>query len=202
MGHVTVADNSSGVVTARGMVRLSNTILASNNGAACNGQLNSEGYNVIAAIPGDCVLGGDATGNVTGVDPLLGNLQDNGGPTATHALLDGSPALEAANTSACSSADQRGAARPQGANCDVGAYEGIRGDCNADLQTDAGDISALTLEIFDDDGNNPNSVSGSDFAGDAVGCNANSDLVVDAGDVSCLVLVIFDGPGSCGALTP
>src|SRR2546422_7796258 len=34
------------------------------------------------------------TGNLTGVDPLLGSLQDNGGPTWTHALLSGSPAIE------------------------------------------------------------------------------------------------------------
>lgn len=53
---------------------------------------------------------------------LLGDLEDNGGPTRTHALLPGSPAIEAASGS-CPAADQRGVPRPQGPQCDVGAYE-------------------------------------------------------------------------------
>lgn len=64
------------------------------------------------------------------VDPLLGPLQDNGGPTFTHALLAGSPAIDTGNPallgsggSACEATDQRGVARPQGSACDIGAYE-------------------------------------------------------------------------------
>ncbi|NNC99145.1 MAG: hypothetical protein HKN85_03085 [Gammaproteobacteria bacterium] len=53
-----------------------------------------------------------------GVDVLA----DNGGPTLTHALLVGSPAIDAA-VGTCPATDQRGVARPQGAGCDVGAYE-------------------------------------------------------------------------------
>jgi hypothetical protein len=58
----------------------------------------------------------------------LGALVDNGGPTATHALLPGSPAINAGDNSTCaaapvSSVDQRGVSRPQGAMCDSGAYE-------------------------------------------------------------------------------
>ena len=56
-------------------------------------------------------------------DPLLGPLQDNGGPTQTHALLPGSPAIEAALLANCPATDQRGVSRPQGAGCDIGAYE-------------------------------------------------------------------------------
>ena len=66
---------------------------------------------------------------------MLGPLADNGGPatasgdpTWTHALRPASPALDAIapGTSGCQSevkADQRGISRPQGANCDVGAFE-------------------------------------------------------------------------------
>jgi hypothetical protein len=54
-----------------------------------------------------------------GVDVLA----DNGGPTLTHALLAGSAAIDAANTTVCPATDQRGVARPQGAGCDVGAFE-------------------------------------------------------------------------------
>jgi len=53
-------------------------------------------------------------------------LQDNGGPTQTHALLQDSPAIDAGSCEAAESdieTDQRGVARPQGEACDIGAYE-------------------------------------------------------------------------------
>ena len=53
---------------------------------------------------------------------MLGPLSDNGGPTQTMALLPGSPALDA-GTLTCYPADQRGVTRPQGAACEIGAYE-------------------------------------------------------------------------------
>jgi hypothetical protein len=53
----------------------------------------------------------------------VGSLSANGGPTLTHALIGGSPALDAANPASCPATDQRGIARPQGAGCDVGAVE-------------------------------------------------------------------------------
>jgi hypothetical protein len=56
-------------------------------------------------------------------DVGLGPLADNGGPTLTHALLAGSPAIDAADDAICPATDQRGTVRPQGAACDVGAYE-------------------------------------------------------------------------------
>ncbi len=56
-------------------------------------------------------------------DPLLGPLADNGGPTQTHALLIGSPAIDNASLADCEPIDQRGVNRPQGPGCDFGAYE-------------------------------------------------------------------------------
>jgi hypothetical protein len=53
---------------------------------------------------------------------LVDRLADNGGPTLTHALLPGSPAINAA-TGACPGEDQRNVDRPIGAACDVGAFE-------------------------------------------------------------------------------
>ena len=61
----------------------------------------------------------------------LGPLQDNGGPTWTHALIpieEGSRAIDAGDNTLCASGpiynlDQRGVTRPQGSRCDVGAYE-------------------------------------------------------------------------------
>ncbi|HEX9441905.1 MAG TPA: Ig-like domain-containing protein, partial [Roseiflexaceae bacterium] len=70
-------------------------------------------------------VGGSTTENIVGQSPRLGALQQNGGPTLTHALLAGSPALDAANPTNCPPTDQRGVARPQGAACDIGAYEAM-----------------------------------------------------------------------------
>ena len=71
----------------------------------------------------------DGGGNLVGVDPLLGPLQDNGGPTQTHALLDGSPAINAGPdpvaTFPGNDDDQRGAGYPRviGGRVDIGAFE-------------------------------------------------------------------------------
>ena len=55
--------------------------------------------------------------------PLLGPLADNGGPTLTHALLDGSPAIDHGSNPDSFSHDQRGYARVVGASADIGAFE-------------------------------------------------------------------------------
>jgi hypothetical protein len=57
---------------------------------------------------------------VTNLDPLL---KDNGGSTFTHALLPGSNAIDAVACADGVTSDQRGVARPQGAMCDIGAFE-------------------------------------------------------------------------------
>jgi hypothetical protein len=58
---------------------------------------------------------------------ILDGLADNGGPTKTHALKPGSPALNAvpSGNARCTGADQRGVLRPQppGGSCDIGAFE-------------------------------------------------------------------------------
>jgi CSLREA domain-containing protein len=56
-------------------------------------------------------------------DPLLDPLADNGGPTWTHALLEGSLARDHGHDAACPPTDQRGVPRPQGPHCDIGAFE-------------------------------------------------------------------------------
>jgi len=80
-----------------------------------------------------CNLAGP--GDRNGINPLLGPLADNGGFTPTHALLHGSPAIDAVFNNPCPppATDQRGVPRPQdgdgvhGALCDIGAYEVWRG---------------------------------------------------------------------------
>jgi len=56
-------------------------------------------------------------------DPRALAPADNGGPTLTSALLFGSPAIDAGDNSTCASTDQRGAHRPVGPKCDLGAFE-------------------------------------------------------------------------------
>lgn len=89
-------------------------------GGDCNTIITSFGFN----LDSDSSCGLSGTGDQSGVDPLLGPLQNNGGPTETHALLTGSPAIDAV-TSGCPppATDQRGIARAQGPACDIGAYE-------------------------------------------------------------------------------
>src|SRR5207244_8187426 len=57
-------------------------------------------------------------------DPKLGPLQNNGGPTKTQALGSGSAAIDGVPTIAasCPATDQRGVSRPQGGQCDIGAF--------------------------------------------------------------------------------
>lgn len=116
-----------GTFTAAGAtLRLTNTIVDGNTSGCFAGffgsgpvVLVSGGHNV--AGDGSCNL--TAPGDQPGTNSLLGPLADNGGPTATHALLNGSPAIDAANAAVCPPTDQRGVVRPQGAGCDVGAFE-------------------------------------------------------------------------------
>jgi CSLREA domain-containing protein len=92
-------------------------------------QLSSQGYNLVQDTAG-CDIGGATSGDITGQDPKVGGLRNNGGPTPTHALLAGSPALDAGNPAGCAdsqgrplASDQRGFPRSQGGACDIGAYE-------------------------------------------------------------------------------
>jgi hypothetical protein len=100
------------------ILALSNSIVA----GQCSGSFTSLGYNMIGNTSGCSFTPGP--GDLVNVDPMLGPLQDNGGPTLTQALLPGSPAIDAGSP-ACPppDTDQRGVPRPQGAACDIGAYE-------------------------------------------------------------------------------
>ena len=103
-----------------GPITLRNTIVAnSSSGQACSGTITSNGHN----LSSDNTCGFTGTGDLNNTDPLLGPLQDNGGPTSTHALLPGSPAIDTADPANFPSTDQRGIPRPQGRGPDIGAYE-------------------------------------------------------------------------------
>jgi hypothetical protein len=124
-------------------VNVKNTIIAGNTAGTapdCSAPLglaiNSQGYNLIGDAT-NCTGVGAGTHDITGVDAHLDVLAPNGnadGPTQTHALLGGSPAIDGGNPAtpgsggdACLAVDQRGIARdePGDSLCDIGAYEAV-----------------------------------------------------------------------------
>jgi hypothetical protein len=92
------------------------------------GLITSLGYNIFGKVDAPYNGGMNGTGDQLGStaspsNPLLDVLANNGGPTMTHALLPGSPAINAGTNTGAPTTDQRGIARPQGAGSDIGAFE-------------------------------------------------------------------------------
>jgi hypothetical protein len=110
---------------------LQNSIVAYSQGGNCSGTFTSNGYNM--SSDGTCNF--PNSGDRNNIDPLLGPLQYNGGPTQTMALPSVSPAIDAGNPSGCTdglghllTTDQRGLGYPRldaedTGGCDMGAYE-------------------------------------------------------------------------------
>jgi hypothetical protein len=91
----------------------------------------------------------------TPLDPALGSLQNNGGPTQTLALLPGSPAIDKGLATTFTT-DQRGVPRPQGVKFDIGAFEANQGP------TPSAELSALSL----------------DFGSEGMGSTSSQDLTI------------------------
>jgi hypothetical protein len=143
LSYSTIADNecaedflASAQIVTDSIVAAKGSVFSSQAGWNCSSSVSvSRGYNLDS--DGSCGFV-DPT-DQSGIDPLLGPLQDNGGSTPTHALLPGSPALNAIPTAACTwdddadpltpevplLTDQRGIDRPQGSGCDIGAFERV-----------------------------------------------------------------------------
>ena len=117
--------------------QLQNTLVAGNTATTSqpdvSGAFESLGHNLIGNIGATSgsghATGFGATGDLIGgngqpvINPLLGPLQDNGGPTFTHALLDGSPAIDAGVAVEGVLVDQSSANRQQGRAPEIGALE-------------------------------------------------------------------------------
>ena len=88
------------------------------------GAVISDGYNLSNDSFGGFLTG---PGDLINIEPMLGQLQDNGGPTLTHALLPGSPAIDAGHPTFTSPPfhDQRGPGFNRIANghVDIGSFE-------------------------------------------------------------------------------
>jgi predicted outer membrane repeat protein len=146
----------SGIYTRNHDTTIGSSIIAGNANSDFDsaGSIISEGHNLIGT--GNATTLFNQPGDQTGVvDPILGPLADNGGPTRTHAVLPGSPALDLGDPGFLSPPDfdQRGApfARVYNGRIDIGSFESqpvvIDGDFNDDGFYDCLDIDALVAEI-------------------------------------------------------
>ncbi len=86
-----------------------------------------------------------------------------------------------------------------GATDYIGTTNDLYGDCNGDGAVNAGDLTAVNLEIFDGDGDSWLNTFGGTYNFTRF-CDANRDTKVDAGDLSCISNKIFDSTFTCGAL--
>jgi uncharacterized repeat protein (TIGR01451 family)/CSLREA domain-containing protein len=168
--NVTIAENEAdqgaggGIYTPGADVQLTNVLFAnSTQGGAENncggdtgpsGSFTSNGNNLSTDDGTDCNLT-ETTDKLT-ASPKLGAIENNGGPSETQALKDGSDAIDNGDDTTCANApvsgvDQRGFARPFGSHCDIGAYETGYADLavisNVDSQDPVGAGSNVTYTI-------------------------------------------------------
>ena len=119
-----------GLFNRFGTVHLRNTIVAGNTVSSptaarvlapdLKGTIQSPGFNLIGDIQGAAGLNGN---DFQAIPASLGPLADYGGPTRTHALLEGSFAIDTGLATGAPATDQRGHLRPKGLGVDIGAFE-------------------------------------------------------------------------------
>ncbi len=120
----TIADNPIGGIG--GNVTLGGTILANNPGNDCSPPVTDAGGNLTDDPSGQQCGLSTKNHDVIGVNPELGPLANNGGPTETLLPAPTSPAAGAIPLGYCPPTDQRGVPRPQppsAKECSIGAVE-------------------------------------------------------------------------------
>jgi hypothetical protein len=128
--QTTIAGNTDGIEGSLLGVSVAGSIVGDNSGSDCamtSGTLTDNGYN----DNGDGTCGFSvASHSLTHTNPVLGSLEDHGGPTETQEPAPTSPVIGQIPTGTsgngvqlCPGLDQRGVARPQGGECDMGAVE-------------------------------------------------------------------------------
>ena len=120
----TLSGNSAdfgGGISNRGTATITNSIVANSSGGDLENNTPDNFFTGSFNLIGDGQDLGGLTGTITG-DPLLGPLAFNAGPTETHALLPGSPAINAGDDNVTQTEDQRGLARNFN-GVDIGAFE-------------------------------------------------------------------------------
>ncbi|MFA5873963.1 MAG: choice-of-anchor Q domain-containing protein [Anaerolineales bacterium] len=127
--NVTFSGNSSnyggGMYNYYSSPAILNTIFWGNTASSAGDQINNDSSTSSVSdsvVQAGCPAGSTCT-NIITTDPKLGTLGNYGGFTQTIPLLPGSSAIDAGNDATCATTDQRGISRPQGAHCDIGAFE-------------------------------------------------------------------------------
>lgn len=126
--------------------------------------VTSRGNNLVRAPKPGIGFNNGVNGDIVGVDPLLDVLSNNGGPTDTHALLTGSPAIDAGNdcvfTGTCGvtlTTDQRGVSRLSQTHVDIGAYEALGPTAaqvaiSGQVTNGSFGIAGATVQLLEQDG--------------------------------------------------
>ena len=190
--NTTIAANTAatgGGIANSATATLLNTITAANTASTdpdFSGTVDSSGTNLIGQL-------GASTGwradDLVDTDPLLGPLQNNTGPTLTHALQLNSPAIDAGTDAGVSNEDQRGIARPQDGNnddtptIDIGAVERYFGEVHGVL-------------FQDDDPNGIRQLREPGLPGKTVYLDINDNGLIDPGEP--LSVTAEDDPGTVG----
>ena len=165
--NVTIANNQAangGGVQNENFLYTRNSLVANNVATGgtsrdWSGFVDSFGYNLIKDVSGATIAGTIQTGNIFGMDPLLGPLRNNGGPTMTLALRPGSPAIDkgAFVNPAPLLNDQRGFLRPVDFDLVPNAVDGNGSDIGA-FERQIDDVS-FNFTPFDFDGDSKTDVS-------------------------------------------
>ena len=142
--------DGGGLVSQGTAFSFQNTVVAGNtatgDGADCNGTFSSGDYNLVGTTAG-CTLNGSTDNTITGTDPMLGPLADNGGFTLTHLPMMGSPLID--NGMSQFAVDQRGLGRGQSQAFptpdDIGAVEADARPVAVDGPTDATELALLPV---------------------------------------------------------
>ena len=124
VNNSTIANNGDAGILAGplGNISINSSIVANNNNG--NGDLSAFGpLNLTSSLILDSDFENGVSGNIIGVDPLLGPLGNNGGSTQTLLLGAGSPAIDAGSNPLGLALDQTGANRVFGPQVDIGATE-------------------------------------------------------------------------------
>jgi hypothetical protein len=151
-GHGQVGQGGGVGVVAGTTVNALNSLFGDNAATVApdfSGNFTSASHNLLSDGTGSNLMPAnpDPNGNIVGsssspIDPLLGPLQNNGGPTQTQALLAGSPAIDAGTSVGAPKKDQRGVAR--GSPPDIGAYEVEPSSSGADRDAVFADLDAVS----------------------------------------------------------
>jgi hypothetical protein len=167
----TLYAGGGGIYADGALALLRNTIVAANQSALTgpdvDGQVVSLGHNLVGQTDDSTGwVATDLTGTSdTPLDPHLGPLQDNGGPTQTHALFLGSPALNKGDSSLLNSTDQRGTVRVSSFShgIDIGAFQtedAFQFRILAPTNVTAGEAFGLTVIALDQWGNTASTYTG------------------------------------------